>query len=55
MRLSVRVSPRLMRGAAMKSGVRWPGCGFALKMNLSAPAIWPEIAAEAPTTGAMSP
>ena len=24
-------------------------------MNLSAPAIWPEIAAEAPTTGAMSP
>ena len=42
-------------GADRKSGRRRAGYDCAVKMNLSAPAIWPEIAAEAPTTGAISP
>ena len=55
MRGSRTVSPSGISGADRKSGARRAGGDCAVKMNLSAPAIWPEIAAEAPTTGAISP
>ena len=50
-----RLGLELMQRRADEIRHASPGCGLALKMNLSAPAICPEIAAEAPTTGAMSP
>ena len=56
MRLSLKVSREAHQRRVGEIGRPLPGTAAArLKINLSAPAIWPEIAAEAPTTGVMSP